>query len=288
VLAVFPILAGENILIRYNAFDSQEVRVSKTAVGNDQRWFEDIAAAKQRVLLVDYDGTVAPFSRDRHRAFPYPDVPRLLQQIMTKCNTRLIVVSGRAAHAVGPLLGITPVPEIWGAHGIEKILPDGRYEEIHISQEALQRLAQAETMLEDEGLGDFLEVKLAGVAIHWRGLKPSSVLNIRARAYRTLEPFKAHSDLMLTDFEEGVELRLRSANKGDAVRNMLAEMDTNAYIAYLGDDATDEDAFNALQGRGLTVLVGPKHRFTAAQMWLRPPDQLVGFLKVWIAACGGD
>jgi trehalose-phosphatase len=262
--------------------------VSKIAVGNDQRWFEEISAAPQRILLLDYDGTVAPFSRDRHRAFPYPDVPQLLQTIMTKCNTRLIVLSGRAAHAVVPLLGLAPAPEIWGAHGIEKIYPDGRYEEIPISQDALQNLAQAEAALEDEGLGEFLEVKLAGVAIHWRGLKPASVLNIRSIAYRILEPFKPHSDLVLADFEEGVELRLRSANKGDAVRTLLAETDANAYIAYLGDDATDEEAFNALQGRGLTVLVGQKHRLTAAQMWLRPPEQLIGFLKVWIAACGGD
>ena len=40
-------------------------------------------------------------------------------------------------------------------------------------------------------------------------------------------------------------------NKGDAMRTILAEMDADAPVAYLGDDQSDEDAFRALQGRGL-------------------------------------
>jgi trehalose-phosphatase len=93
--------------------------------------------------------------------------------------------------------------------------------------------------------------------------------------------------LVIAEFDHGVELRLRSANKGDAVRRLLQELDPNIPIAYLGDDPTDEDAFRALNGRGLTVLVGPKHRFTSAQIWLRPPDELKAFLNDWIRACGG-
>jgi trehalose 6-phosphate phosphatase len=259
---------------------NQEVRVSKPAV--------DVSTAKQRVLILDYDGTVAPFSSDRGRAYPYPDVPRLLSQIMTTCRTRLIMVSGRAAHEISPLLGLNPPPEIWGAHGIERIHPDGRYEETPISQEALGTLAYAEALLEDEGLGRHLEVKLAGVAVHWRGLNESTVLKIRTTVQRLLEPLTSNADLVLSEFDEGLEIRLRSANKGDAVRKLLSEIDGDAQVAYLGDDATDEDAFRALNGRGLTVLVGPRPRFTAAQMWLRPPDELVRFLKDWIASCGGD
>jgi trehalose 6-phosphate phosphatase len=49
----------------------------------------------------------------------------------------------------------------------------------------------------------------------------------------------------------------------------------------------DEGAFRVLNGRGLTVLVRPKSRFTAAQMWLRPPAELVGFLSDWKTTCGG-
>jgi trehalose-6-phosphatase len=56
-------------------------------------------------------------------------------------------------------------------------------------------------------------------------------------------------------------------------------------VAYLGDDSTDESAFQAMQGRGLTILVRPIWRETAAQLWLQPPDELRDFLGLWLKAC---
>ncbi len=256
---------------------------------NDHSWFfRDVSAAKNRVLLVDYDGTVAPFSSDRRRALPYARIPGLLNHIMTSCGTRLIMVSGRPAREVPRLLGLTPAPEIWGTHGVEKIHTDGRYEEAHVTDEALQILAEAEAQLDHEGLGDHIEVKLAAVAVHWRGLPASEILMVRTKAYRILEPLAIPPDLLLTEFEEGAELRLSSANKGNALRSFLTNLSDDIPVAYLGDDSTDEDAFRVLNGRGLTALVRPKHRFTAAQIWLKPPDELNHFLTEWIRACSGD
>lgn len=261
--------------------------MSKTAPDrrtNPDSFFEEVSAAKNRVLLLDYDGTLAPFHPDRRRAVPYPAVPELLHRIMTVCRTRLIIISGRAADEVPPLLGLNPRPEIWGAHGLERLLADGRHEEAEVSIDALQVLVIAEGHLDSAGLGHLIEVKLAAVAVHWRGQQPSEVLKIRTKAYSILEPLGSHPDLVLAEFEEGVEIRLRSANKGDALRTLLSGLDSDDAVAYLGDDITDEDAFRALSGRGLTVLVRPKHRFTAAQLWLRPPGELIQFLKNWIRA----
>jgi trehalose 6-phosphate phosphatase len=72
------------------------------------------------------------------------------------------------------------------------------------------------------------------------------------------------------------------------VRTILSEVGPDVPVAYLGDDSTDEDAFRVLNDRGLTVLVRPTYRFTAAQMWLRPPDELIQFFTDWVRACGGD
>jgi trehalose-phosphatase len=92
--------------------------------------------------------------------------------------------------------------------------------------------------------------------------------------------------LVLAEFEEGVEIRLRAANKGTAVHDLLSELDPEVPVAYLGDDITDEDAFRSLNDRGLTVLVNAKPRFTAAQIVLKPPVELVSFLNAWIKAAG--
>jgi trehalose-phosphatase len=269
--------------------------VRGTALENkDHSWFfENVSAANKRVLLLDYDGTIAPFSPDRHRAFPYAGIPELLLHIATSCKTHPIVVTGRPSHEVVPLLRTVPLPEIWGTYGLERLYRYDtrwyhRYDETALSNEASEVLAEAEVRLDSEGLREHIEVKLAGLAVHWRGLKPSEVLDVRRKAYRILEPLANQPDLVLAEFEEGVEIRLRSANKGNALGAFLSDLDADIPVAYLGDDSTDEDAFRVLNGRGLTVLVRPKRRFTSAQLWLKPPTELIRFLKEWIHACEGD
>jgi trehalose-phosphatase len=95
------------------------------------------------------------------------------------------------------------------------------------------------------------------------------------------------SGLVLAEFEEGVEIRLRAANKGTALHSLLADLPAEVPVAYLGDDITDEDAFRVLNDRGLTVLVNAKPRFTAAQIVIKPPNELISFLNAWIRACEG-
>jgi trehalose-phosphatase len=115
-------------------------------------------------------------------------------------------------------------------------------------------------------------------------MSPSDILDIRTKAYNILRPLASQTGLMLAEFDAGIEMRLRSANKEDAVRTILSEIGPEVPVAYLGDDTTDEGAFRVLRDRGLAVLVGPKARFTAAQVWLKPPAELIGFLASWIRA----
>ncbi len=251
-------------------------------------FFDAVRSARSRVLLLDYDGTVAPFRADRSRAVPYPSIPELLDSIMSTCRSRVALISGRSAHEIPPLLGFNPCPEIWGPYGLERLYADGRYEREYLTQDTVQALAAADAWLEEEGLRGVVEIKPGALAVHWRGLPTQETEEVRTRAYRALSPIAAQSGLLLAEFEGGLELRVRTSNKGDAVRTILSEVEPDIPVAYLGDDATDEEAFRALNGRGLTILVRPTYRFTAAQMWLRPPSELVQFLADWICACGGD
>src|SRR5688572_10248435 len=115
--------------------DNGHMRKTGTETKRD-RFFEQIRIANDRVLFVDYDGTIAPFHEERHRATPYRKIPEILKCIMDSCHTQLIIVSGRAASEVPQLLGIYPTPEIWGTHGIERRHRDGRYENVEIADAA--------------------------------------------------------------------------------------------------------------------------------------------------------
>lgn len=250
-------------------------------------FFDLISAARTRVLLIDYDGTIAPFRTDRSRAIPYPGVRPLLDRINKDCRTRLIVLTGGSAIRIPSLLGLHPPPEIWGACGLERLYPDGRYEGAEITDKDLDALANAESLLNEEHFGQYVEIGPGGVAVHWRGLELEQILEIRTKAYQILNPLAIGNGLVIADFDGGVELRVPSASAGDAIRSLLLETDEDSPVAYLGDDTPDEEAFRVLNNRGLTALVRPKYRFTAAELWLRPPGELIGFLRSWISACGG-
>lgn len=248
-------------------------------------FFEQLRTASARALLLDYDGTLAPFTPERTRAFPYPKIPELVSRIM-RHNTRVVLISGRAATELLFLSGIHPHPEVWGSHGAERLYPDGSYEVESPSPEQRTGLQIATRSLRDVGMGDWIETKPVGIAVHWRGLPANERLRIESHVRTICGSLLEHYRLQLLPFDGGLELRAPGKNKGDAVASILAESGSGVAAAYLGDDHTDENAFRAIKQRGLAVLIRPEPRPTEADLWLRPPGELARFLRDWLEACG--
>jgi trehalose-phosphatase len=177
--------------------------------------------------------------------------------------------------------------EMWGSHGLERQLSDGSYSRVQVSEEDAASLKEAEEWVVATGLLSSAEIKLGGIAIHWRGMPPVEARRIQALTQDGWTPLAERSGLKLLQFEAGLELRVSHPDKGDAVRTILAALDAKVPIAFLGDDLTDEDAFQVLRGRGLTVLVRDDYRETMAEAWLRPPAELIDFLERWRSnVCG--
>ncbi len=96
-------------------------------------------------------------------------------------------------------------------------------------------------------------------------------------------------DLELKRFDGGLEFQIPGASKGVVIRRLLDEAENSGGMtAYLGDDLTDEDAFEELEGQGLRVLVRPEYRKTRADVWLTPPAELLAFLERWRNTVGGS
>ena len=248
-------------------------------------FLQTVAQASQAVLLLDYDGTLAPFHAQRDQAYPYPGVALLLQEIVRNGRTRVIVISGRDAADVLPLLNIHPRPEVWGVHGLQRLNTDGSMEMPHLDERTLNGLSDADRWLGYQQLRHTAEFKGGGIAVHWRGLMESEAERVRARVLLGWRPIADYSGLDLLEFDGGLEVRAHEADKGDAVRAFLGGISPGTPVAYLGDDNTDESVFQAMQGRGISVLVRPIWRQTAAQFWLKPPDELLDFLGLWLKTC---
>jgi len=247
-----------------------------------ESFFEQLGRAPRALLILDYDGTLAPFQNDPQNAVPYPGVCQALDRIMEDTDTRVVIVSGRWSRDLAPLLGLKHTPELWGIHGWERCLPDGRCETAQPPEPALQALAEADTWVSEiKARGGRAEFKPVSLAIHWRGLDSRTAEEIRSMVTSNWAITARDRGLELHPFDGGLELRVPGRNKGDAVRTLQGEM-PDAVTAYLGDDFTDEDAFTALQGDALGILVRPQSRATAAQVWLQPPGGLLEFLNRWI------
>jgi trehalose 6-phosphate phosphatase len=249
------------------------------------RFMGVVARSAVSVLLLDYDGTLAPFSLSRQQAVPYPGMAALLQEIITNGRTRVVIITGRNADDVIPLLALHPRPEIWGSHGMERLRPAGVVERSRIQDPALQALADANHWLKSQGFHELAEFKTGAIAIHWRGLDEARAAEIRSLVLGGWSPIAQRTPMELLEFEGGIELRMRGHDKGDVVRTILDEIGPGVPVAYLGDDLTDERAFVALGGAGLSVLVRPQWRETAAGLWIRPPEGVWEFFRKWLEAC---
>jgi trehalose-phosphatase len=250
------------------------------------RFFGGFAAQASPVLLLDYDGTLAPFRVDRFTARPWAGVRDLLAGIQRQGQTRMAVITGRPAAEIEPMLALDPPLEVWGLHGAERLYSDGRRQLEQAPPATQARLQELREFLQRDSLGGLFEDKANGVVMHWRGVSRRKAEQIERRTRELFEPMARMEGLTLLDFEAGIELRV-GRNKGGAVKAILAEAGQHGPVAYLGDDLSDEAAFgaiNRLGSRGLSILVRREQRETAAKLWLRPPSELKGFLERWIEA----
>lgn len=254
-------------------------------------WWRQLARAPRSVLLLDYDGTLAPFVRERMKAAPYPGVPERLLQLAKEPRVRLVLISGRPAHELTSLLPPNLRVEIWGSHGRERLDPDGSYAAVPLRRAQQECLAELEFELHREGLSHIIEKKVGSLALHTRGLPEDQARHIAGIPERFSCTFPSENSegpsLEWLPFDGGIELRGTGCTKATAVHSILRDEKPGTPAAYLGDDLTDEDAFLALRQRGannptLPVLVRTERRPSSAHLWIKPPHELLAFLDHWL------
>jgi alpha,alpha-trehalase len=245
--------------------------------------FGDIAeAAKHRrpVLFLDYDGTLTPIVARPELAVLSEEMRRALQA-QARVST-VAIVSGRERENVE---GLVKLPELYyaGSHGFDISGPEGRHIQHQVGARYISALAQAERELREGASsikGALIEGKRFAVAAHYRLVESADL-----PAFHELVTKVAvrHPELRVTGGKKVLELRPGiDWNKGKAVLWLLNALkltsDDNLPI-YIGDDVTDEDAFEVLRGDGISILVSETVHPTAATYHLRDPHEVRCFLE---------
>ena len=230
-------------------------------------------AVRDSALFLDLDGTLAPIAARPQDVRPDPRRNGLLERLTETLEGRLAVVTGRTLADVDRILE-GRVKAVAAIHGLVRRDSDGRLYEspphprLREATEAFREFAAR-----DSGL--IVEEKGLSVALHFR-LAKGEANAARACARR----LAAETGLTLQDGDMVEELRTPGPTKADSVRAFMGEAPFHgATPLFLGDDATDEDGFQAAQALGgAGILVGPQ-RATGAKFRLTGVEAALTWLE---------
>jgi trehalose-phosphatase len=243
-------------------------------------FWERLGRASRKFLALDYDGTLAPFREHRMEAFPLEGMTDCLSRIAGARDTTLIIISGRPVEEILLLLGDLGVM-IVGSQGWETRAADGSHRQTLPSLRQRRMLRAAMKDVARLGFEDRTETKIAGLAVHTRGLPKNRAEAIEEELVHLWEFRAAENAVECRRFDGGVELRATGVDKGSALLRLLKGRSEDTFSVYVGDDETDEDAFGVIRGIGYGIKVGHPEAPTRARGGLPDCEAVLEFLKEW-------
>jgi trehalose 6-phosphate synthase/phosphatase len=210
------------------------------------------------LLLLDYDGTLVPYTATPELARPDAPLLELLGGLAARPNTEVHVVSGRARETLERWLGALPIAlhaehgfwsrAIFGTEWTPVAEVGGSWREPAL---AILRDITARTP------GSLIEVKAVALAWHYRMADPDAGER-RANELRLhLTQLLSNQPVEILAGHKVIEIRPYGVHKGRIIPPLSPERLAATAILAIGDDRTDEDLFDALPPEAITVRVGP-------------------------------
>lgn len=234
-----------------------------------------VLAFRRPVLLFDFDGTLSAIVDDPSSATLVPGMADVLAALATLCP--VAVLSGRDLADIRKRVGLDGV---WyaGSHGFELVGPDGVHHQNESATPAIHALEKAAAELREQfaGIhGIMVEHKRFAVAVHYRNAAAERIGAVLA-AVRSVGQ---RDGFRVTGGRKVIELRPDiNWDKGTALQWLLDRLPRDrspVMPIYIGDDLTDEDAFDVVRHDGIGIVVAHSedgNRTSAAQFRLENPD----------------
>jgi trehalose 6-phosphate synthase/phosphatase len=235
--------------------------------------------AKKRLLLLDYDGSLVPFSANYQAVKPPKTLLKLLLDLANDTRNSVVLISGRSADELQEWFGQLPI-NLVAEHGaairkansqtwqtIEKV--DTRWKQI--LEPALQKYA-------DLTPGARVEVKPHSLVWHYRAAAPYYAQKYAVVIKSALKPVLKTYGLELLQGNKVLEIKNPRVSKGMVARRWLRH--NHDFILAIGDDVTDEELFAILPEPAYRIKVG-RGRSTAGFRLLTPED-LLDLLRAFI------
>jgi trehalose-phosphatase len=240
---------------------------------------------KYVALLLDYDGTLTPIVETPDRARIPEQTRQLLKALSANSGCTLTIISGRCLKDIKKKVGLRNVVYS-GNHGLQIEGPNIRFEAPVAPnyKTVLQKIKSELKRMLPPVKGVLLEDKGLSLALHYRLTNKKEVPFVRRTFYQVALPCLRLGKIKTETGKKVFEIRPATEwDKGKAVLWLLSKQKSHPCGSpilpiYVGDDATDENAFRALKNKGLTIFVGnPKKSY--AKYYLKNTKEVFKFLK---------
>jgi trehalose 6-phosphate synthase/phosphatase len=236
----------------------------------------DFNRAQKRCILLDYDGTLAPYQKMPSLAAPSKELLELIQELSIHKETEIIIISGRDSTSLEQWLGHLPITLV-AEHGASIRNAGGEWKElVTIKSEWKAQVKPLMELFVDRCAGSFIEEKKSTLAWHYRNTHPDLGFTRSRELRNSLLQLTTNTSLQVVDGNKVLEVRMVGVDKGTSAMNLLNEMRPE-FILCIGDDTTDEDMFRSLRDKGYTIKVGSGN--TAAEYTIMSQPEVFPFLK---------
>jgi trehalose 6-phosphate phosphatase len=243
---------------------------------NWNKFMQALDSAEKILLLFDYDGTLTPIVAHPDLALLDPSIKKLLHKVSLKKKVTLGIVSGRSLKDVYKKVRLTSKGIFYaGNHGLEmkagKRIVVSPMVKPHLK--TIRKIYRLASALTGNFKGAWVEDKNLTLSIHYRQCRENDVKALEKEFFRALKPFM--KKIRLTSGKKVWEVRPPiNWHKGKAVRWLIEKYTdkTRPLPLYLGDDKTDEDAFEALPRRGIGIYVGTGTKSAATYKMKNVPE----------------
>ncbi len=238
--------------------DRDQLKSQLLSPANARKLLHDYDSARRRLLLLDYDGTLMPYSDDPQSVRPTTDVINLLTRLAADSRNDVVVISGRDRGNLDEWLGKLPIGLV-AEHGV--------WTRAHAEEwKLIQPLANdwkdnIRPILETYAHrlpGAFVEEKEYSLVWHYRAADQELGIMRAQELLDYLVNFTANIDVQVLQGSKVIEVKTGSINKGSTGSYWLRETNPD-YILAVGDDWTDEYLFMALPREAYTLRVGLTH-----------------------------
>ncbi len=222
---------------------------------------EWLAGEGSILLMTDYDGTLTPIVDDPADALLSEEVREQLVRIARSPRGCVALISGRALEDLRAHVGI---PEVIyaGCHGLEVAGPNltFRHPDALAQQPVLCAVGDTLARRAPSVSGMRVEPKGLAVAVHYRHVAPDEIRRVEIELARAIREQQG-SRLKIFHGTKVIEVLPQVAwTKGECARWIRERVEPGLpgrlLWLYLGDDWTDEHAFEVLSGEALTIRVG--------------------------------